>query len=133
MNVIDAINILKKYERYNDAQNECKRKKIDEAPYDMQGHHKIYCRYLSQIWGELRNKKETLLKVKCSEFDNIPDNPKPVHSDCYSVSLGCTREYCKTKCKYYQENIAPLVQEMNEICEAEKVLKETAERDYQLR
>ena len=106
MNVIDAINILKKYGRYNDAQNECKRKKIDEAPYDMQGHHKIYCCYLFQIWSELRNKKETLLKVKCSEFDNIPDNLKLVHGDCYSVSLGCTREHCKTKCKYYQKNIA---------------------------
>lgn len=44
-----------------------------------------------------------------------------------------TKDRCKTECKYYQENIAALVQEMNEIEEAEKVLKAEAERDYWLR
>ena len=35
MDVMEAIDLLKKYELYNSAQNECKRRKIDEAPYDM--------------------------------------------------------------------------------------------------
>lgn len=133
MDVMDAINLLKKYGLYNDAQNECKRRKIDEAPYDMKGHFEVYCSYLSQKWIELRDKRDTLLKVKCFEFNDIPDNPKPVHDECYFVGGCCTKDYCKTECKYYQENIAALVQEMNEIEEAEKVLKAEAERDYWLR
>lgn len=130
MTVIDAINLLKKYGLYDEAQAECKRKKIDEAPYDMKGHHEIYCSYLSKKWVELRDKRNKLLKVKCSEFDNIPDSPKPVHDDCFFVGNCCTKDYCKTKCKYYAENLSGLVQEMNELSEAEKVLKEEAEYDY---
>ena len=49
MDVMDAINLLKKYNIYDDAKNECRRLKIDEAPYDMQGHHDVYCRYLSSF------------------------------------------------------------------------------------
>ena len=133
MDVMDAINLLKKYRLYDDAQIECKRKKIDEAPYDMKGHHEIYCSYLSKKWVELRDKRDKLQKIKCFEFDNIPDSQKPVHDDCFFVGLSCTNDYCKTKCKYYAENIAGLVQEMNELVEAEKVLKEAAEHDYWLR
>ena len=133
MDVMDAIDLLKKYRLYDDAQNECKRKKIDEAPYDMKGHHEVYCSYLSKKWVELRDKRDKLLKVKCFEFDKIPDNPKPVHNDCFFVGVSCTKDYCKTECKYYQENIAELVQAMNELSEAGKVLKEAAERDYWLR
>lgn len=133
MDVIDAIDLLKKYGLYNAAQNECKRKKIDEAPYDMKGHHEVYCSYLLQKRVELRDKRDKLQKVKCFEFDNIPDSLKPVHDDCFFVGLSCKENYCKTKCKYYQENIAELVQEINEISQAEKILKEAAERDYWLR
>ena len=42
MDVIDAIGLLKDYRLYDDAQNECRRKKIDNAPYDMKGHHEVY-------------------------------------------------------------------------------------------
>ena len=133
MDVKDAIDLLREYGLYDDAQNECKRKKIDKAPYDMKGHHEVYCSYLFKKWVEIRDKRNSLLKVKCFEFDNIPDNPKPVHDDCFFVGVGCTKDYCKTKCKYYQENIAVLVQEMNELSEAQTVLKDASERDFWLK
>lgn len=133
MDVIGVIELLKKYKMFDDAQNECKRRKIDEAPYDMKGHHEVYCSYLSQKRVELQHKRDDLRKVKCVEYDNIPDNLKPVHDDCFFVGMCCTKDYCETECTYYQQNIAPLDQEISEIAEAEKVLKEEGERDFLLK
>lgn len=133
MDVLDAINLLKKYRVYDDAKSECMRKKIDKAPYDMQGHHEVYCHYLSKKWVELRDKRENLLKIKCVEWDNIPDNMKSSHDDCYFVGVCCSKDYCKTKCKYYRDNIAGLEHELEELSEAQKVLREAADRDFWLR
>lgn len=133
MDVMDAINLLKKYNMYNDAEIECKRLKIDKAPYDMQGYHEVYCRYLSKKWVEIRNKKEMLQKVKCHEWDNIMENSKPAHDDCFFVNISLSQSICKKLCKYYQDNIEPLEQAMAELSEAQKVLKEAAQKDFYLR
>lgn len=133
MDVLDAINLLKKYQMYDDAESECRRKKIDKAPYDMQGHHEVYCHYLSKKWVELRDKRDNLLKVKCVEWNNIPDNMKSSHYDCYFVGVCCSKDYCKTKCNYYRDNIAELEHELEELSEAQKVLREAAKRDFGLR
>lgn len=130
MDVTDVFNLLKKYGLYNDVQKECQRKKIDEIPYDMQGRYAVCCSFLSKKIFELRDKVNTLLKVKCSEFENIPDDPKPAHDDCKFVGVYCTQDYCKTNCKYYKENLAELFQEINTISEAQQVLKAAAKRDY---
>ena len=47
--------------------------------------------------------------------------------------MSCTKDYCKTECKYYQEKIKPLVHEMENIENAKKNLKEEADRDYYLK
>ena len=91
-----------------------------------EGHHDIYCSCLSEERIKLRNNLEKLLKVKCFELDNISGNF--AHDDCFFVGLYCTKEFCKTKCEYYQENLAALFQEIDELAEAEKVLTEASER-----
>lgn len=53
MDVVDAINLLKKYNLYDKAECECKRRKISEMPYDMQGHHDVYCQFLSKQYSKL--------------------------------------------------------------------------------
>lgn len=57
MDVMEAISLLKKYNLYDSAQVECKNKKISTAPYDMQGHHDIYCKYLSKNGSNLEIRK----------------------------------------------------------------------------
>lgn len=133
MEVVDAISLLEKYGMYDDAKNECRLKKIDRAPYDMQGHHEIYCNYLSKKCAELRKKKSELIQIKCVEWDNIPDNLKPAHDDCCFVGVNCTKDYCRTMCRYYQDNIKIIDQELEELYEAQKVLKEAANEDYYLK
>lgn len=137
MNVADVIELLKEYNMYDEAQNECRRKKVDRAPYDMRGHHEIYGRYLSKKWNELRDKRDSLLKIKCLELNNISNNSTPIQAtpiqeECFFVGVYCTKNYCRTQCKYYKENLEKLIQEMNKISEAEQVLKEAVERDETL-
>lgn len=133
MDVMDAINLLKKYNIYDDAKNECRRLKIDEAPYDMQGHHDVYCRYLSKQWVKFKNEKELLQKIKCIEWDNISDTPKPAHDICWFVNSSSSKSICKNHCKYYIEKIAPIEDAMAELSEAQRVLKEVAQKDFYLR
>lgn len=129
MDVMDVINILKKYNMYDKAQAECKRKKINEAPYDMQGYHDVYCSYLSKKWEELRDKKVELQNIKCKEWGNIPDEIKPIHDDCCFALTPLKDKYCKYKCKYYNNDIEKLDSAMKELGDAEKVLKDVAQHD----
>ena len=107
MDVFSAISLLKKYKMYDDAERECRRRGIDKAPYDMQGHHEIYCQFHSKKWVELRDKRDCLLKIRRVEWDNIPDEMKRVHDECNFVGVCSTKEYCRTKCAqqiFYQSN-----------------------------
>lgn len=127
MDVLEAINLLKKYNLYDEAEAECRRRKIDKAPYDMQGHHEVYCKYLSKKWVELRDKKLELQKVKCKEWDNIPKEKKPAHDVCMFVEMSLRNECC-SKCEYYK-TIKELQGEMKTLTDAEKCLKAAADYD----
>lgn len=127
---MDAVDLLKKYNMYDDAQVECKKKKIDKAPYDMQGHHTIYCSYLLKKWIEFRDKKDKLQKIKCKEWENIPKEIKPVHSECFFVELSLEDKYCNVKCEYYKNEIKLLGDKMRELSEAQKVLDDASQHDF---
>lgn len=133
MDVMEAISLLKKYNLYDSAQVECKNKKISTAPYDMQGHHDIYCKYLSKKWVELRDKKIKLQDIKCKYLDIIPSGHKPAHDNCSFAQKILVKGLCSKSCEYYQYEIKPLYDAMNEIREAERVLKDAAQHDYCLR
>lgn len=133
MDVMDAISLLKKYNLYDSAQVECKNKKISTAPYDMQGHHDIYCKYLSKKWVEFRDKKIKFQEIKCKYLDVIPSGHKPAHDKCSFVEVTLFKELCSKSCEYYRDEIKPLYDAMNELREAESVLKDAAQRDYWLR
>mgnify|MGYP007029453000 FL=1 len=128
MDVLETINLLKKYNLYDEAEAECRRRKIDKAPYDMQGHHEVYCKYLSKKWVELRDKKSELQKVKCKEWDNIPEEKKPAHDVCMFVEMSLRNECC-SKCEYYK-TIKELQGEMKTLTDAEKCLKAAADYDF---
>lgn len=132
MDVMDAVNLLKKYELLEKAERECLQKKIDKSPYDMVGHHNIYCNCLNSKWKELRDKKQQLQKIKCKEWDNIPQKSKPIHDACefaqYTIS-----NYCKTICKFYKDEIEVIENAMKELNEAKSVLKKAAETDFYLK
>ena len=131
MDVMDAINLLKKYDLYDDAKSECRRKKGDTAPYDMMGHHDIYCSLLSKKWVEIRNKVEQLQKAKCTEWEHLPN--KPLHDDCNFVYICLHNSYCEEKCEFYLKTLKPLMQEMEQLTEAQQVLKDAAIKDYYLK
>lgn len=129
--VTDAIETLKKYGYYTNAEIDIKRKKIASAPYDMKGHYDVYCTYLSKIWAKLRDQISELQSIDCVEWDQLPGTDRPLHKDCNFVYIS--NSYCDEKCKYYQEKLKPLVEEKNKIAQMIKDLKKTAEEDYYLR
>lgn len=133
MNVIDAVDILKKYGLYDAAEAEIRNKRINKTPYDMQGHHTVYIKYLFHKWVELRDERDKLLKVKCINYDIISVDSKPAHDDCSYISAYCTKDCCKTHCTYYKDKIAVYCQKMDELDEAQNVLQEASDRDYQSR
>lgn len=57
MNVDEAIGLLRKYNLFDKAEAESRKRKICKAPYDMQGHYNVYGEYLSQKSTEVLNKK----------------------------------------------------------------------------
>lgn len=132
MDVLDAINLLKKYNKYDEAESECKRKKVSTAPYDMKGHHEIYCSYLSKIWRGFRDQLEKAQKRECVEWNNLPC-PKPLHNNCAFISVGSLKNHCKNNCTYYLQTIKPLEDKMLELSEAQEVLKDAADKDEALR
>ncbi len=127
MNVMEAINLLKKYNLYEKAKSQCKREKISEAPYDMQGHHEVYCRYLSEKRIEIRNREAKLQKIKCKEWNNISEDKKPLHDSCMFVELSLKNEYC-SKCNHYKI-IQELEQEMEILLAAQRCLEDAADYD----
>ncbi len=96
----------------------------------MKGRHEVYCIYLSKKETELKGKIEELQKVRCFEFDNIPDDRKPIHNECSFINLECMNDECRTKCKYYREKIEPLDCAVKELSEAQKVLEREGEKDF---
>ena len=48
MDITQAFEVLEKYGLKEKADREIKRLKIAEAPFDMKGHYKVYCRMLSE-------------------------------------------------------------------------------------
>jgi hypothetical protein len=128
MDIMDAIEILKKYGLYDKANNECLQKKIDTAPHDVQGHHNIYCSYLYSKRRELRDEKQELQKTKCKEWDNIPQKLKPTHHDCESAQ-NTIINYCKATCKFYKDNIMVIENSMKELKEAANILEEATKKD----
>lgn len=133
MNVVDAISLLKKYNLSEDAEAERKRLKITKAPYDMQGLHNVYCDLLSKQSVKISNQIRALRNIKCLEWENVEDDSRPVHDDCFFAYMSLAKNYCTTKCVYYREKIKPLEQELEELEQAEKVLKEAAQRDFYMR
>ena len=96
----------------------------------MKGHHDVYSSYLSKKWVEFRDKKSELQKTKCKEWENISNEIKPVHDDCFFVELLLKDKYCKAQCKFYNNEIEKLDHAMTELSEAEEVLNDKAQHDY---
>ena len=77
MDTVQAIEVMKREHIYDRAEAECIRRKLDEYPYDMCGHNKVYCQFiteaiikkkrlLEEAW--LRDEKENL-QIKSSIKD----------------------------------------------------------------
>lgn len=65
MDISEAFELLDYYNLRKDAENECKRRKLDVAPYDMMGHHKDFAIFLEKQWLKLRNKNQKLQSLEC--------------------------------------------------------------------
>ena len=131
MDTMDAINILKKHNLYEKAESECEAK-FDRGPYDMRGHHYIYCQYLSNKYSYLKNEVTKLKKIKCVEWSNIQEELKPIHDECVFAIMSLEDIYCKTKCNLYNK-IREKTNDMEEILKAKEVLKNVAQSDFNLR
>ena len=132
MDVGKAFELLDKYNLRKEAELECKRRKIDNAPYDMQGHNKVYCAFLSKQWIKLRDKLVDLQKIDCEYWDNIPEEIKPLHKECEFARYALSKKNICCRCDY-NVKLQEIEQEMYELSEAQRALKDAAERDYYLK
>lgn len=128
MDSIDAINLLKKYNLYEEAQNECRRKKLDKAPYDMQGHNEVYCFFLNKKWVELRDLDEKKKKCSCSNLDAVKFQNR-AHEDCFFNRISFLKDGLCNECTLGKE-LDDIEKEMKKLSEATRVLKEAADYDY---
>lgn len=128
MNSLDAINLLKKYDLYEAAQNECRRLKLASAPYDMMGHNKVYCQFLDNKWVELRKLADKKMKCKCFNLDAMKSQ-NSAHDDCFFNRLTFKKSGSCEGCSLAGE-LDSIETEMNHLSEASKVLKKAAEDDY---
>jgi len=102
MDIGKALALLDKYNLKDKAKRECKKRKIEEVPYDLQGHHKVYSDLLQSVYYELRDKRDSRLKkLGLSTIDKTEDS-----------------------------DINNWNREMEDISDAQRVLKETADYDY---
>lgn len=132
MDIMDAIDLMKHFGIYNEAKRECEIKRIDKSPYDMQGHHRIYCSHLDKKWVQLRNRRDELQNIKCKEWDNLALQGRPLHDDCKFAYYSIT-DYCQNNCMFYKDIIKKLEDEMVQVKEASNLLKKAAEEDYRLK
>lgn len=102
MDITEVFALIDEYKLRDKVKNECKKRKIDEVPYDMQGYHEVCSDLLQEVWLELRRKRDFRLKeLKLSVIDKT-DDPE----------------------------INRLNKAMKEISDAQKTLKEVADYDY---
>lgn len=130
MDVMDAVNLLKKYGLYNAAEAECKDKKLSNIPYDMIGHHKIYCSYLQKKVNEYRMEMNKVKEKTCIKWSEIPIEKKPAHDVCSFVEPVLKNTFCKDCCKVFSSSIIPISLKIQELNEAQDVLMSASEKDY---
>ncbi|EJE7236439.1 hypothetical protein FC820_06640 [Clostridium sporogenes] len=132
MDIERAFELLDKYNLRNEAELECKRRKIDTVPYDMQGHNKVYIEFLSKQWVKFRDQLLGLQNIGCKCWDTIPEKIKPLHNECNFARYSLAKN--NICCRYdYNIKLIEIEQEMYELSEAQKALKDATERDYYLR
>lgn len=102
MDIGKVVALLDKYNLKDKAEYECKKQKIEEVPYDMQGHHKVYSDLLQSVYCELKDKRDSRLKkLGLSTIDKTEDS-----------------------------DINNWNREMEDILDAQIILKKTADYDY---
>lgn len=127
MNSLDAINLLKKYNLYEEAQRECRRQKLDEAPYDMQWHNEVYCHFLDKKRVELRDLADKKQKCLCRNSDAVKLQNR-AHEDCFFNRISFSANGFCNGCTLGKE-LDDIENEMRILSEASKVLKEAADYD----
>lgn len=132
MNFSDALDLLKKYGKYEIAERECKQKGYSHSG-DLIKCCEIYCRHFDDVIVRLKREKGKIMQIPCKKWDEIPENLKYYNKTCYIVFESASREFCKKHCKYSLEYIYPKIEEIDQIYEAKSVLKKEAENDFYLR
>ena len=128
MNTLDAMALLKKYELYEKAKSECRRLKLDEAPYDMQGHNRVFQQFLDSKREELTGLREKKQKCKCDNMIAIKSQGIENSTCLMNKTLFEDKGLCKS-CPLKAE-VDALTSEINALREASKALQKAAEYDY---
>lgn len=131
MDVGKAFELLEELGLMGKAKQECKRKKLCEAPYDMIGHNAVYAEFLNKHWIEVRNITLNEEKAKCCNVNAfIEENMVP--DDCGFCRLSFKKKgYCES-CQIGKK-LDELEEEMKKCSDGAKAFKDAAERDFYMR
>jgi hypothetical protein len=131
VNIGEAFYLLDKYNLRQAAEIECKRRKLDEAPYDMMGHNEVYAEFLDKHRIKLRDRCQALQEQKCTNEEVLLKN-QAMHYDCqynrffFKKNGDC--EYCEN-----DKEISELQEEITRLSEASNIMKFEAQKDFDLR
>ena len=128
LNTLDAIDLLKRYGLYEKAKSECRRLKLDEAPYDMQGHNRVFQQFLDMKQEELTGLREKKQKCKCNSVIAIKSQSIENSTCLMNKTLFDDKGFCES-CLLKAE-VDDLTFEINALREASKALQKAAEYDY---
>lgn len=128
MNGGEAFDMLDKYNLRQDADRECKRRKLDEAPYDMMGHNKVYSEFLIKKWREIRDRVAEKQKSHCLKWEGLQQE-KPSHEDCYFVRQSLKMKGICDDCELGKV-LDKLEKEMRQLSDGAKALEDAARHDY---
>lgn len=130
MNYIEAEDILKKYDLYDQVSKEFKMKTAgDIGSMNVGLRLRICAKFLNKKWRELRDERSILVKKqgKCCDFERVSQTKLYAHSDCEFINMY-KNDICEP-CKFYQEKIEKIDKSMEELDEASKIFIDEANYD----
>lgn len=130
MDIFKADEILKKYDIYCESENEFKIKTAkDRGAVNVGLKLRICANFLDKQWRILRDKRLQLVKDRgiCCDIERISLEKKYSHLECHFIFMT-SQDICEP-CRFYQENIKKINEDMQELVEASACFRKEADYD----
>lgn len=128
---VEADDVLRKYNLEQDADEEFRRKtKKDTGKMNVGLRLRTCAEYMEKKARELHKKREEIVKQnpeKCPNFETVLKKNPYSHDDCAFINM-VPQKFCYN-CNFYKNNVKELDDSINELNEAAKIFRDSANYD----